>query len=442
MTGSSNNLAVVKPSVAPAIPPTVSASAPQIGHALSPQWNELVAAAERQSALMRAQPEAWWGAQAALFSKKWLASGLPTTRLENFKYTSLAGLHSKARTPGLGPVDVTAPPGVRVLRLSQIGSQSDVGSDIKSLVRKLLESDDGIFFENFAKSFVADPFIILVPPGTSSETPIEITWRGLPEGQWAFGVAAVIVGAGAQVSLIEKYGAGVDAQTLAVAIELGAGAKLSHLRLQNGSSKSDSGFVFSSTRAQVLENAVYETAQVSFGSQISREDLAVELLASGAEAVTDGVFIGRSNQLLDHHTNLVHRVGNTTSRQIYKGVLADESRGVFNGRIAISKNASGSNSSQMNKNLLLSKKVELDTKPQLEIDNDDVKAAHGAAIGRLDAEHIFYLRSRGIGMAQAVEMLARGFATEAVQRLSSAGLRTLGTAEIERGLAGLSWEAL
>ncbi len=428
MTGSSNKLG--------------HALSPQIGHALSPQWNELVAAAERQSVLMRAQPEAWWGLQATSFSEKWLASGLPTTRLENWKYTSLASLHSKGRTPALGPVDVTVPPGVRVLRLSQLSSQSEISTDIKSTVRKLLEVDEDIFFENFAKSFVADPFIILVDDETRSDMPIEITWRGLPEGQWAFGVAAVIVGTNAQVSLIERYGADVDAQTVSVAIELGAGAKLSHLRIQSGSSKSELGFVFSNTRAHVLKNAVYENAQVSFGSSIAREDLTVELTSPGAEAIVDGVFIGRSNQVLDHHTNLVHRVGQTTSRQIYKGVLADESRGVFNGRIAISKNASGSNSSQMNKNLLLSRKVELDTKPQLEIDNDDVKAAHGAAIGRLDAEHIFYLRSRGIGMSEAVEMLARGFATEAVQRLSSVSLRALGTSEIERGLAGLSWESL
>jgi Fe-S cluster assembly protein SufD len=158
--------------------------------------------------------------------------------------------------------------------------------------------------------------------------------------------------------------------------------------------------------------------------------------------VVDGVFIGRSGQLLDHHTNLLHLVGETQSEQLYKGILADESRGVFNGRVVIAKGASGSNSAQLNKNLLLSKRVEIDTKPQLEIENDDVKAAHGAAIGRLDPEHLFYLQSRGIGLSQAVEVLARGFAFESIDKLESDRLREIGRIAIGDMLSGINWEGL
>ncbi len=420
----------------------LSNAAPALPHANSPQWEQLVAAAGRQTILMKTQPETWWGAQAEKLSRAWLGSGLPTTRLEEWKYTSLVHLHAKSRVVGLGPVDVSAPDGIKVLRLSQLASDSSVASDERAKVRELLEAKSAIFFENVAKSLVTDPFIIVIAAKFKSEKPIEITWRGLPDGQWGFGVAAVLVGEGADVSLLEKYGHGVDAQTHTTLIDIAANACVSHLRVQAGDNKSDAGITISNVRVRVAAGSKYENSQVSFGSVLSREDLSVELTAAEAETITDGVFIGRSGQVLDHHTNLVHLVGSTTSRQIYKGILADESRGVFNGRIAIAKNASGSNSSQMNKNLLLSKKVELDTKPQLEIDNDDVKAAHGAAIGRLDPEHVFYLRSRGIGMAQAVEMLARGFAYEAVQRLSSESLREIGTAEIERGLRGLSWESL
>lgn len=411
-------------------------------HAVSPQWEQLVASAERQTILMKTQSEAWWGAQAERLSHAWRSSGLPTTRLEEWKYTSLVHLHAKPRVVGLGPVDVSAPEGVKVFRLSQLASEASLSPNVAMTVRELLLANSSVFFENVAKSLVADPFVILVPENFRSPTSIEITWRGLPEGQWGFGVAAVIVGQGADVSLLERYGSGIDAQTHATLIDIAPSACVSHLRVQAGDNKIDTGIVLSSVRVRVAAGSKYENAQVSFGSVLSREDLSVELTAAEAEAITDGVFIGRGNQLLDHHTNLIHQVGSTTSRQIYKGILADESRGVFNGRIAIAKNASGSNSSQMNKNLLLSKKVELDTKPQLEIDNDDVKAAHGAAIGRLDPEHVFYLRSRGIGIAQSVEMLARGFAYEAVQRLSSERLREVGTAEIERGLRGLSWESL
>lgn len=419
----------------------------QLPHAPSVQWELLVKTAGEPSLAMQAQPAAWWRAQAERFMTNWMATGLPTTRLEDWKYTSLVSLHAKARRVDLSPVEVKAPGGVRVLRLSQAMLDATVSEVEREKIRTTLECDGNVFFENMAKSLVADPFVVFVPAKFKSDVPIEIHWRALPEGQWAFGVGAVLVGESADISIVERYGTGADAQTSSMSVHLDPYACVSHLRIQSGENRSEassvaSGVVLSSLRTRVEKGGKYEVAQVSFGSKLSREDMTVELCEEEAEAVTDGVFIGRSNQLLDHHTNLVHRVGSTTSRQIYKGILSDESRGVFNGRIAIEKNASGSNSSQMNKNLLLSKKVELDTKPQLEIDNDDVKAAHGAAIGRLDADHIFYLRSRGIPQSQAVEILARGFAGEAVQRLSSDLLRSIGNEEIERGLRGLSWEAL
>lgn len=421
----------------------VTAQVPsQTSHATSPQWEQLVETAARAEVLMRDQCETWWSTQASRLASEWMATGLPTTRLEEWKYTSLVGLHAKARKVGLGPVDVKSPPGVSVFRLSQMAQQNSLSIDDRIRVRQLLEVRSNVFTENLTKSLVVDPFIVCIPPNFKSDGPVEIIWKALPMDQWGLGVAAIVVGAKSEVKVLEIYGAGVDAQALATFVDVGEGAVVQHLRIQAGDNKPDAGFVLASARATVRRNAKYETSQVSFGSKLSREDLNVELCQTDADVVTDGVFIGRSNQVLDHHTNLVHRVGSTTSRQIYKGILADESRGVFNGRVAIAKNASGSNSSQMNKNLLLSKRVEIDTKPQLEIDNDDVKAAHGAAIGRLDSDHIFYLRSRGISMGQAVEMLARGFAYEAVGRLGSAALRDLGTREIDRGLKGLSWEAL
>lgn len=417
MTGSSSNLAVVENV------PTET-----------PQWESLRAALEFPPDRLGAQFE-WWDTTTSKLREKIISARLPSQRLENWKYTSLSEFQKSGRQVRLTEVGVTAPAGVKVLRLT--GSLALSTSDL-GLLRSLLEADDDIYFEGLAKTLVTDPVVVVVPKDFRSETPIEIHWNG-GEG-WGFGVVAVVIGAGAEVTLVERYGFEIDAQTNVTMLAVSTGARLSHLRLQAGENKVERGFVFSTTRAKVFAGAAYETAQVSLGSRLSREDLVVELCERGAEAHADGVFIGRANQVLDHHTNLVHRVGDTTSRQIYKGILSGESRGVFNGRIAIAKNASGSNSSQMNKNLLLSKKVELDTKPQLEIDNDDVKAAHGAAIGRLDAEHIFYLRSRGISAEAAVGILARGFANEAVQRLSSSKLQAIGIRETERGLAGLSLE--
>ena len=438
MTGSSSKI----PHAPSATTIPHAPSATTIPHAPSAQWLELLgAAAERRRMLFADQPEIWWRDQSERLASVWTQAGLPTTRLEDWKYTSLVALHAKARRIGLGPVDVRAPEGVKVLRLSELNSNSAASPETKTRVRELLTETSNVYFENLARTLVADPFVVLIPDGLKSETPVEIDWRSLPEGQWGFGAAAILVGKNADVSLIERYGKGVDAQTQSTSIDVGGGALVSHLRIQQGDGRSES-LVFSSVRTKLRAGAKYESTQVSFGSQLSREDLTVELCEAEAEAIVDGVFIGRDRQVLDHHTNLVHRVGNTVSRQLYKGILSDESRGIFNGRVAISKNASGSNSAQMNKNLLLSKKVELDTKPQLEIDNDDVKAAHGAAIGRLDADHVFYLRSRGISEAQAIEMLARGFAFEAMERLSDARLRKIGISEAETALRGLKWDSL
>jgi FeS assembly protein SufD len=429
MTGSSSNDLTTKTSSL-------------ISHAPSPQWEKLVEAASRVDTLMRDQPEAWWSEQASRLTTGWLATGLPTTRLESWKYTNLVGLHAKARSIGLGPVDVKSPPGVTVFRLSQLAHQASLTEADRQRLRERLETASDVFTENLARSLVVDPFVVWIPAEFRSTANVEINWKALPFEQWGLGVALIVAGEKSEVAVVETYGAAVDAQTVATFVDVRAGAVVQHLRVQAGDNKTDAGFVLASTRVFVEKSARYETSQISFGSKLSREDLTVDLRDKDADVITDGVFIGRSNQVLDHHTNLVHRIGSTTSRQVYKGILADEARGVFNGRIAIEKNASGSNSSQMNKNLLLSKRVELDTKPQLEIDNDDVKAAHGAAIGRLDVEHVFYLRSRGISMGQAVEMLARGFAYDAVQRLSSESLRDFGAREIDRGLKGLSWEAL
>jgi Fe-S cluster assembly protein SufD len=147
------------------------------------------------------------------------------------------------------------------------------------------------------------------------------------------------------------------------------------------------------------------------------------LAAPGAEAVVDGLYIENGKQHVDNHTNIEHFVADTRSEQLYKGILDGESRAVFNGRVFIAQDAQRSNSSQLNNNLLLSKRAEVDTKPELEIFADDVKAGHGATIGRLDPEHLFYLRSRAISSDDAVAMLALGFANDLVLRRTNEYVR-------------------
>jgi len=143
----------------------------------------------------------------------------------------------------------------------------------------------------------------------------------------------------------------------------------------------------------------------------------VVLTGEGGESILNGLFMGTSQQHIDNHTRIDHVKPHCTSRELYKGILDGKARGVFNGKIIVHKDAQKTDAVQTNKNLLLSKDASVDTKPQLEIFNNDVKCSHGSTIGRLDEDAIFYLRSRGLGKEAARSLLTYAFASEIVNRI-------------------------
>ena len=160
-----------------------------------------------------------------------------------------------------------------------------------------------------------------------------------------------------------------------------------------------------------------ETFSLTAGAKLARVNLDVRYTALDAECILDGLYLVNDGEHVDHHTAVEHLVGHCRSHQLYKGILAGKSRAVFNGKVFIRKDAQSTEAYQTNKNLMLSPDAEVDTKPQLEIDADDVKASHGAAIGTIDPMELFYLQSRCIGRAEAMAMLCRGFADEVVMRV-------------------------
>ena len=151
-----------------------------------------------------------------------------------------------------------------------------------------------------------------------------------------------------------------------------------------------------------------------FSGKIVRQDLNVILNGENAEANLNGVYVGSGDDHIDNHLNVIHRMPHARSSQAYKGALGDSSRGVFNGKIIIERDAQKTDASQLNKNLLLSDKAEIDTKPELWVDADDVKAAHGATVAQLDETEIFYFQTRGIDRPRAEAMLALGFVEEII----------------------------
>ena len=176
---------------------------------------------------------------------------------------------------------------------------------------------------------------------------------------------------------------------------------------------------------QLARNARVHSTVLSLTGGSSRTDTAAVLTAEGAEVDLEGLFLGVSAAKADQHTLAIHAARHTTSRQLFKNVLADRASAVFDGKVVVAPGAIGTDASQANRNLLLSDKAQVHTRPRLEINADDVKCAHGAAIGRLDEEALFYLRSRGLGRMDSREILVRGFAGEVVEKVPVEAIRGL-----------------
>ena len=164
---------------------------------------------------------------------------------------------------------------------------------------------------------------------------------------------------------------------------------------------------------------------MNLGAALARHDINVSLDAPGAACTLNGLYAGHGRQHVDYHTRVDHVAPECVSDEDYSGILGGRSRGVFNGRVYVHPDAQKSDASQSNRNLLLSRDAEVDTKPQLEIYANDVKCAHGATVGQLDARMIFYLRSRGIEEAAARALLTYGFARDLMERMSIESIRDI-----------------
>lgn len=361
-------------------------------------------------------------------------AAVPTPRDEDWKYTSLKRFTAKTRRPHqLQIVQIeTRALGAKLRRLSQLaGPEAETIRRLFPAPANTAPSARG-YFHDLATGLCEDPYVLWLETGTEAA---EINWISGGAGAMDIGVLYVLLPAGCQATLVENYGENADALVSRLQVHVAKGASLEHVRLQMGGPETT---VIASVTADVERDASYRLTTIGLGAALARETIDVHLREAGATTDLNGLILASGNQHVDHHTNIEHAVGDTTSRQLYKTILAGESRGVFNGRIAIGRGAVRAQAAQMNRNLLLSQKAEIDTKPQLEIDNDDVKATHGATIGRLDPEHIFYLRSRGLSLAQASRVLAGGFALEMIESMSSKELRQRLHQRLDLALAALT----
>lgn len=334
-------------------------------------------------------------------------NGFPTVRLEDWKYTNVARIASGE------------------WRVGDVASE-DV-SDAMDRVREFKFDRNGFTALNQAFAVYR---VIRIPKETAVEEPFVIE-HVAAEGEAIFPHTIVVAEAGSRATLVEVFAseeAGFTNSATQIFVE--DNASLTHYRVQKDAGDA---FNYGVTEASVGRAARYDATSINLGGAITRHDIEVSFNAEGGEASVDGLYMLSGSQHHDTHSIIDHKVPNCTSHQSYKGVLNDTSRGVFNGKVFVREGASGTDAIQSNKNLLLSNEARVDTKPQLEIFNEDVKCAHGATVGQLEEEELFYLLTRGLPDALARNLLTYGFAEEIINKITVESIKEeLDTAVLNR----------
>jgi Fe-S cluster assembly protein SufD len=246
----------------------------------------------------------------------------------------------------------------------------------------------------------------------------------------------VIAGRGSESAIVESHVGVTEGGYLSAGVSeifLEEGAHLDHHKLQQESSAA---FHMSTLVVRQDRNSRFANHAVSLGAALARNDIRVVLAGEGAECILDGLFVTHGEQHSDSHTHVDHAQPHCASRELYKGILSDRSRGVFHGTILVRPGAQKTDALQVNRNLLLSKEALVNSTPALEIHADDVKCKHGSTTGRLDAGALFYLRSRGLDEEAARSLLVHAFAGEVVGRLRWESLRMHVEAVLRQRLPG------
>ncbi len=379
--------------------------------------------------------------------------GLPTTRDEDWRFTDLRGLAQAelSSEPNSQPATAPVPRGVDILPASErlvfhggvlwpeastLGVLPN-GVHVSSLAEALANEPErlaaglGSCAVQKARSFTAlnsalftDGASIVVGPGRHLEKPVQLVFVE-PEGSpRAVHLRNVIrVGDGGRVTVLEHYlgaGPGGGLTNVVTEIILGRDARVDHILLQEQATQS---FHIGQVAVRQEQGSELRSFSIATGARLSRVDIQCLLEGEGARSHLFGAYLARGRQHVDHHTTIDHASPHTTSRELYKGILNDRARGVFHGRIHVRPDAQKIDADQTNRTLLLSGQAEINTKPQLEIWADDVKCSHGASVGQLDRNQLFYLQTRGLGLEEARALLTLAFASEVISQLPLAELR-------------------
>ncbi|MEM6775392.1 MAG: Fe-S cluster assembly protein SufD [Pseudomonadota bacterium] len=383
----------------------------------------------------------------------WGSTSLPTRRVENWKYTSLAALRDdyhladeNAPAPdalpesireGFGGPRLVFVDGVYQAELSdaielagvQLCRFDEASAEQASLIAEHLDTS----FEPADHVFAAlntatlrDGVLIEIEANASLDRPLEILWlvRADEVATASSQRLLLLGGENSQATVVEHFVAmpGAEASFCSGVSELilAPGARLEHYRLHE---EEGDAVHIGAVHARLQRDAHLNSFHLALGSTLKRLDVTVRHDGPGAHADLNGVYLPRGEEHIDYHTTIDHAVPHCTSDEVFRGIIADRATAVFNGRIHIHPDAQKTRAELSNKNLLTSTEAEVNTKPELEIYADDVQCAHGATVAQLDAASLHYLRTRGISQAEAEVMLSFGFINELIEGIQLTALR-------------------
>ncbi|MCD6234467.1 MAG: Fe-S cluster assembly protein SufD [Candidatus Marinimicrobia bacterium] len=389
--------------------------------------------------------------------KKLEKTPFPTLKHEEWKYTDLTDLSTQAPIQStLSDLDGLTPEAVYPYTFNQMKSHvlvfvngyyaprfsttHDLPIDmcVESFAEATQKDPDGIkaylgktdkkgndYFSYLNGAFFTDGAVIRIPENYQCERPIHLLYLTVGNENLRYSAIRniILMGAGSSATVVETYDSLDRKPVLTNAVTevfVGENAGLRHHILQLQNEKS---LFFGSTNSTLLRDSRYLNTWVSLGSRLSRKDVDADLTGPGSNCQLYGLYAGRDGQLMDNRTVITHHTPHATSNQVYKGILDDESRGVFNGKILVAQDAQKTEAHQLNRNLILSDKAHADSKPQLKIFADDVKCSHGATVGQLDKTAMFYLQSRGIAKEVARSMLTFAFANDVVDSIILGSVR-------------------
>ncbi len=373
--------------------------------------------------------------------RSFLEKGFPTTRDESWKYTDLSAIAgarfitepatSKVLFEGTEALRIAVdayfiffvngcfragfsnlPERIRIMMLPEVQSEDRFRATLEEL--NAFTKDP---LENLNFALGMDGIFIDVPPGVCLEKPIYIVHWSDSHGALCQPKTIVKLGKSAQAVLIEDFRCADGKMCFTnsfTGVVLGEGALLEHDKLQHENRVS---FHIATFKVIQKEKSVLNSVSLALGAKLARHTAMIALNGQRSECNLSGLVLGADHQTLDHVTKVVHAVPDCKSDQRFKEILGGHSRGVFTGRVLVQRDAQKTDARQTNRNLLLSETARADSRPQLEILADDVKCTHGATVGQLDGDSIFYLRSRGIGQKIARRILASGFAQEIIDSI-------------------------